>query len=264
MTAPTARLIQNLVELAKLEGGNEGNWAPACKTFAAATGMGYHGFYEILTGVKLPSGQPKSVGGDRAQRIERAYGPTLPSGWFYEENAIAKYLPQLRFGPDPLPPEQVEKQVGKDPLPSNETFVTTFKTVPSLDLATLGEVGVNTQYGPPGGFDSLVIPGNFGSCTFKAQIADNSMSPDLRQGDAIVVDPALADEAMTEDMVVVRAQTNDRVFVGWYFERIEGGFFVKPINRAAPEVDGEKGRLKVLGVVIDRVLRGRTSIRKAA
>lgn len=266
MANPRDRLITNLRDLARLLGSVDGDWKVASKAMAAATGLGYHGFWEILVGIKLPSGEPKSVGHKRLAAIERAFGPLLPSGWFAEEGAVHKYVSLLRLPLDLdqdnslLPPAS-----GEHSYQARSHVVTTAqKPVPSVELEKLGRGDTVISERSDSAYDSLVICGNFGAATFKAEIVDNSMSPDLREGDAIVVDAGLAAQAMTEDMVVVRAQTNDRVFVGWYFERLEGGFYVKPVNRGAPEVDGERGRLLVLGVVIDRVLRGRTCMRKAA
>lgn len=191
---PKDKLIESLKELCKAHGGY--------KAVADKAGVDDQSIYQIISGVKLPSGNPKGVG----PKIQAALSRSFPR---WEDLADRKKeVSNVAPGPNIR---------GSVPLLSG-VQAGAFKEI--LDSNYSGGDGVVMI--------PTTVPVN--RYTFALRVQGDSMEPRFTEGMLLIVEPEL--DAQHGDYVIVKNGSNETTFK----QLVKDGsdWFLKPLNPRYP------------------------------
>lgn len=190
---PKDKLIESLRELCRVQGGY--------KAVADKAGVDDQSIYQIISGVKLPSGNPKGVG----PKIQTALSRFFP-GW----EALGSGQDASNVAPGP-------EIRGSVPLLSS-VQAGAFKEI--LDSDYSGGDGVTMI--------PTTVPVN--RYTFALRVQGDSMEPRFTEGMLLIVEPEL--DAQPGDYVIVKNGGNETTFK----QLVKDGsdWFLKPLNPRYP------------------------------
>lgn len=191
---PKEKLIESLKELCRIEGGY--------RAVADKAGVDDQSIYQIISGVKLPSGNPKGVG----PKIQTALSHSFP-GW---EALVDRQRDASNVTPGP-------KIRGSVPLLSS-VQAGAFKEI--LDSDYSGGDGVTMI--------STTVPVN--RYTFALRVQGDSMEPRFTEGMLLIVEPEM--DAQHGDYVIVKNGSEETTFK----QIVKDGedWFLKPLNPRYP------------------------------
>ena len=190
---PKDKLVESLRELCRVQGGY--------KAVADKAGVDDQSIYQIISGVKLPSGNPKGVG----PKIQTALSRSFP-GW--ESLGNGHEASNVAPGPDIR---------GTVPLLSS-IQAGAFREV--LDSGYSGEEGVTMI--------PTTVPVN--RYTFALRVQGDSMEPRFTEGMLLIVEPEL--DAQHGDYVIVKNGGDETTFK--QLAKDGSDWFLKPLNPRYP------------------------------
>jgi SOS-response transcriptional repressor LexA len=202
---PKDRLVESLKELCRVQGGY--------KAVADKAGVDDQSIYQIISGVKLPSGNPKGVG----PKIQTALTRSFP-GW---EALGGQETPNVTPGPDIR------------------------GSVPLLSSVQAGAFKEVLDSGYSGGDGVVMIPTTVpvNRYTFALRVQGDSMEPRFTEGMLLIVEPEL--DAQHGDYVIVKNGSEEATFK--QLVKDGGDWFLKPLNPRYPIKP--LGESAVIGVV---------------
>lgn len=176
------------------------------------------------------TGRTKHMRGETAAKIEGATG--VRAAWLMTGEGVKLVREQMGMGP------------GMEDI----------RQIPCIDRARVVDwLRSGDPYDAGGAPEWLLSTGAQSPRAFALQIRDNSMQPELRPGDQVIVDPAV--EPAPGDYVLALSREEGAVLRKY---RPRGAddtgralIELKPLNDDYPTVQGDASAIEVLGTVIE-------------
>jgi len=192
----------------------------------AETARAYLG--QIRNGVLSSVGRPRGIGDALARRLESGCGK--PRGW------MDTPLEDAGFDRNVTP-----AKVGKRPYP----------VISAIQAGSLREIA--DPYAPGDGFDVEYGDDKWSEWTFALEINGESMMPEFRPGDRVLIDPALTPNA--GEFVAARNASNEATFKKYRVRGISDDgkeiFELVPLNPDFPTLRSDQQHLQVIGVLVE-------------
>jgi SOS-response transcriptional repressor LexA len=185
----------------------------------------------------------KRIGEEFARIVEHATG--LPPGWLDNPESAPTRLSE------PSPP----------PFDVNVESVTgSARAVPIVDWVQAGQLREMVDPYPPGAGDGVeYVDSSYGRCAVALRIKGDSMAPEFREGDVIIVDPAIAPSP--GDFVVVRNGAHEATFKKFRPRGIDASgrevFELVPLNDDYPTMRSDTEPLLIVGTMVEHRKRRR-------
>lgn len=175
----------------------------------------------------------KSFGEKVARAMERNYDPSRAPGWLDMPSTDA-----------PLPPEP--SNVSAAPLGS--------RRIPLISYVQAGHMSEAIDpYQVGDAADWLLTDLELSANAFALRIKGDSMLPDFREGDTVVVDPAV--EPIPGDYVVAKNGDNEATFKKYrprgVNERGDTVFELVPLNEDYPSMRSDITPIRIIGTMVE-------------
>jgi SOS-response transcriptional repressor LexA len=146
---------------------------------------------------------------------------------------------------------------GKVKLPGMENFDNPEHMVQKVPLVDYVQAGMLREAADPyevgGGMAEVFVNGRWSRRSFALQIKGDSMSPDFKEGDIIVVDPEL--EPRPGDFVIAKNGANEATFKKYRPRGIDANqamvFELSPINPDYPSMRSDTEDIFIVGVMVE-------------
>lgn len=124
--------------------------------------------------------------------------------------------------------------------------------VPLISFVQAGEWSEAIEgFSPENAEDFYLVTSSVGSRAFALRVVGNSMEPEFREGEIVIVDPDK--EAETGAFVIAKINHDEATFK--QLIKDGGSVFLRPLNGAYPVMDVTGRDLRIVGRVVEKVKR---------
>lgn len=146
---------------------------------------------------------------------------------------------------------------GKIKLPGMENFDDVYQTAQKVPLIDFVQAGALREVADPyevgGGMAEVFVNGNWSNRSFALKIKGDSMSPDFKEGDIIIVDPDL--DPRPGDFVIAKNGSNEATFKKYRPRGLGANqtmvFELSPINPDYPSMRSDVEEIFIVGVMVE-------------
>lgn len=140
--------------------------------------------------------------------------------------------------------------------PDNAVFIN--QRGRSLPLVSYVQAGAFTEadslFCPEDIETTIVFDENISELGFALRIKGDSMEPEFREGDTIIVDPAVAPQP--GEFVVAKNGDHEATFKK-YRPKANGAFELLPLNPDYPTIDSEQQPIQIIGTMVEHRIHRR-------
>lgn len=228
---PKEELIESLRLLCAAEGGTQG--------VAEKSGIDEQVLYQVVRGIKLPSGQPRGIGPKTQKTLSDAF-----PGWssLYSRSRTGSWA---AMAGDMQVTDQSDdaQQSVRVPLLANAGSMGSGNDVMHDDVM-VGSIALSPDW-----VTKRIRPSSVNALRFIHAYGD-SMSPTFEDGDILLVDTGSINLSGADGVYVLEA--NHRLFIKRVTERLGGGYDVTSDNQRVKTVDVLNGgnQVNVKGRVV--------------
>ncbi|MFV1478465.1 MULTISPECIES: LexA family protein [Serratia] len=101
---------------------------------------------------------------------------------------------------------------------------------------------------------TIVFDENISELGFALRVKGDSMEPEFREGDTIIIDPAIA--PMPGEFVVAKNGDHEATFKK-YRPKANGAFELVPLNPDYPTIDSEQQHVQIIGTMVEHRIHRR-------
>jgi SOS-response transcriptional repressor LexA len=161
-------------------------------------------------------------------------------------------------------PESAPTRLSEPPPPpfdvNVEPVTGSARAVPIVDWVQAGQLREMVDPYPPGAGDGVeYVDSSYGRCAVALRIKGDSMAPEFREGDVIIVDPEIAPSP--GDFVVVRNGSHEATFKKFRPRGIDASgrevFELVPLNDDYPTMRSDTEPLLIVGTMVEHRKRRR-------
>ncbi|MDP3273419.1 LexA family transcriptional regulator [Limnobacter sp.] len=146
---------------------------------------------------------------------------------------------------------------GKAQIPGLENFVPVENEVQMIPVIDYVQAGMMTEVADPyslgDGMETIPVEGRFSGRTFALKIRGESMFPEFKEGDVVVIDPSITPRP--GDFVVAKNSTNEATFKKYrprgMNDQFQMVFELHPINQDFPVMRSDIEQLEIIGVMVE-------------
>lgn len=213
---PKEELIESLRLLCTNEGGAE--------AVAAKSGIDGQVLYQIVRGIKLPSGQPRGVG----PKTQKALSDAFP-GWssLYSRSRAGTWAAMADDMRGSVVVDDAQQSI-RVPLLANAGSMGSGNDVMHDDVM-VGSIALSPDW-----VTKRIRPSSLDALRFIHAYGD-SMSPTFEDGDILLVDTGAINPSGADGVYVLEA--HHRLFIKRVTERLGGGYDVTSDNQRVKTVD---------------------------
>lgn len=182
------------------------------------------------------------------------------NNWAYRGNGVSKQgrlIAQRELGVSAtwIDDGQGHMLAGSDPGNANvRPAEVGFRRIPLISCVQAGRMTEALEPFPPGAaFEYLLTDLDLSENAFALEIEGQSMEPDFKEGDRIIVDPAL--QPQPGDFVVAKNGREEATFKKYRPRGIgQGGrevFELVPLNDDYPTINSEHEPARIIGVMVE-------------
>lgn len=140
--------------------------------------------------------------------------------------------------------------------PDNAVFIN--QRGRNLPLVSYVQAGTFTEadnlLSPEGVLETITFDENISELGFALRVKGDSMEPEFREGDTVIIDPAVA--PLPGEFVVAKNGDHEATFKK-YRPKANGFFELVPLNQDYPTIDSEHQALQIIGTMIEHRIHRR-------
>lgn len=128
------------------------------------------------------------------------------------------------------------------------TFVRRLYRIPVITLVKAGKWNEVCDSFEPGDADEWIESDVRGKSVFALRVAGDSMEPEFKEGEVIIVNPHI--ESLPNDYVVVKNKNNEATFK--QLKKFGPRWVLHPLNPKYDDMEVKKGELYIVGKVVKK------------
>ncbi|EKZ6360731.1 TPA: S24 family peptidase [Klebsiella aerogenes] len=140
--------------------------------------------------------------------------------------------------------------------PDNADFISPGqRSVPVVSYIQAGMFAeADSVLSPEGIEESISFDGPASNLVFALRIKGDSMEPEFKEGDTVIIDPAVYPHP--GEFVVAKNGQHEATFKK-YRSKADGGFELVPLNQDYPTLDSAKHKVTIIGTMIEHRIHRR-------